>query len=235
VWVANGGATNFKNQLAAIKSRNGKVFLQLTGNHTHYLDSSGRFSMTMWKNRVDMFKPINFSSYITDGTIIAHYLIDEPNDKSNWGGVVVSQATVEAMAKYSKQLWPGMATVARTEATYFAEWSGTYQYLDAAWAQWVARKGAPSDFITRNVADAKKKGLALVTGLNIAKGYYGERLSASLIKSAGSTLLNSSYPCAFISWEYDGEEDYLATTAVRDAMKALRAKAQNRSFKTCKS
>jgi hypothetical protein len=59
-------------------------------------------------------------------------------------------------------------------------------------------------------------------------------MSASLIKSAGSALLSTTYPCAFISWEYDGEEVYLATTEVKDAMKSLRAKAQNRSFKSCR-
>ncbi|HJR17418.1 MAG TPA: hypothetical protein VJ808_11240, partial [Gemmatimonadales bacterium] len=36
VWVGAGGAANFKNQLAAIKSKNGKVFLQLTGSSRHY-------------------------------------------------------------------------------------------------------------------------------------------------------------------------------------------------------
>ena len=225
----------FKTTLAGIKSRGGKVFLNLTGYHKYYVDSDGHFSFTKWKERLNMFRSIDFSSYIKDGTIIAHFLIDEPNDASNWGGRQVPQSTLEAMAKYSKQLWPGMATVVRDESTYLAKWTGTYVYLDGAWAQWVARKGDPLDFIRRNVADAQKKGLSLVTGLNTAKGYYGSRLSASLIKSAGSALLSSSYPCAFISWEYGGEEAYLATTAVRDAMKYLRAKAQNRTFKSCKS
>ena len=236
IWVETGGAANFKNQLAAIKSKNAKVFLQLTGNHQYYLDSDGHFSMTKWKDRLNMFKSIDFSSYINDGTIIAHYLIDEPNDPKNFGGIKVSPATVEAMAKYSKQLWPGMATVARSESSYFVSSSISYQYLDAAWAQYATRKGDVFDFINRNVADAQKEGLALVTGLNVDKGGdSGANMTATQIKTFGSALLSSSYPCAFISWEYDGLEAYLATTAVKDAMKSLRAKAQNRNFKTCKS
>ncbi|HJR17275.1 MAG TPA: hypothetical protein VJ808_10520, partial [Gemmatimonadales bacterium] len=193
------------------------------------------FSMSKWKNRLEMFRSIDFNSYITDGTIVAHYLMDEPNDPSNWGGTPVPPSTVEAMAKYSKQLWPNLPTVVRAEASYLATWSGTFIYLDGAWAQWVARKGDPLAFTTRNVADAKKKGLSLVVGLNVAKGNFGSRLTASQIKTAGSALLSSSYPCAFISWEWDGEQTYLATTAVRDAMKILRAKAQNRSTRTCRS
>jgi hypothetical protein len=234
IWVELGGPGNLNTQLAAIKSKNAKVFLQLTGHHQYYLDSDGHFSLTKWKDRLNLFKSINFSSYITDGTIIAHYLIDEPNDPKNFGGRAVSPATVEEMAKYSKQLWPGMATVTRVESSYLASWSGSYQYLDAAWAQYVTRKGDVFDFINRNIADAQKKGLALVTGLNVEKGASGYRMSPTQIKTFGSALLSSSYPCAFVSWEYDGLEDYLATTAVKDAMKFLRAKAQNRAFKTCR-
>ena len=219
-------------ELAAIKSRGSKVILNMAGSHVHYLDENGRFSMTKWKARVDAFRSTNFSSYITDGTIIAHHVIDEPNDASNWGGIPIPPATVEAMAKYSKQLWPSMPTVSRVESTYLAQWSGTYQFLDAAWAQYVTRKGTPGDFITRNVADAKRKGLALVTGLNIRKGDFGKPMSASLVKSAGSTLLNSSYPCEFISWEYD--TDYLATPGVKDALRYLRSKALNRPYKSCR-
>jgi hypothetical protein len=230
VWLRTGSVLA---ELAAIKARGGKVIMNLTGGRHKYLDEYGHFSLTMWKQAVDAFKMIAFTSYITDGTIIAHYLIDEPNDASNWGGVRVPPATLEEMARYSKQLWPNMATIARTESTYLAQWSGSYRYLDAAWAQYAARKGDPGDFIKRNVADAKLKGLALVTGLNILMGDFREPMSPSLIKSAGSALLSSWYPCAFISWRYDTE--YLATPGVRDALKYLRAKALQRTYKSCRS
>jgi hypothetical protein len=218
-------------ELSAIKSRGGKVILNLVGGHPNYLDANGRFSMTKWKQRVDAFKSIKFGSYVRDGTVIAHHVIDEPNDPSNWGGVPIPPATVEEMARYSKQLWPNMPTVARVESSYLAKWTGSYVYLDGAWAQWVARKGDPGEFITRNVADAKRKGLSLITGLNILKGDFREPLSPSLIKSAGSALLTSFYPCAFISWQYDVE--YLASPGVRDALRFLRAKALNRPYKSC--
>jgi hypothetical protein len=160
-------------------------------------------------------------------------LIDEPNDPSNWGGQPVPGSTVEAMAKYSKQIWPNMATVVRTESSYLAKWP-SYYYLDATWAQYVYRKGDAGDFIRRNVADAQKLGLALVTGLNIMKGGpYGAKMTPSQIKTWGSTLLSSSYPCAFISWKYNST--YFSTSTVKDAMKYLRYQAQNRTFKSCRS
>jgi hypothetical protein len=220
-------------ELAAIKAKGSKVVINLAGGPRNYLDERGRFSLSEWKQGIDLFRRIPLASYITDGTIIAHFLIDEPNDASNWGGVPVPPATVEEMAKYSKLIWPTMATMARVESTYLAQWSGTYRHLDAAWAQWVARKGDPGAFISRNLEDAKRKGLALITGLNVLKGDFREPLSPSLIRSAGSTLLRSWYPCAFLSWKYDAE--YLATPGVRDALRYLRAKALNRPYKSCRS
>jgi hypothetical protein len=221
------------NKLAVIKSRGGKVVLMFAGNSRHFVDGSGHFDFNKWKARVDRFRRINFSSYIKDGTIIGHYLMDEPNDPTNWNGRPVPPSTVEEMAKYSKQIWPNLATIVRTESSYLARWSGTYRYLDAAWAQYVHRKGDVDDFISRNIADAKRKGLALVVGLNILKG--GPNLApmtASQVKSWGSRLLSTSYPCAFISWQYDAI--YLSSSSIKEAMSGLRSKAQNRSSKSCR-
>lgn len=219
--------------LAAIKARGGKVVLNLAGHEKYFKDSNGHFSLTKWKARVDRFRNINFSSYISDGTIVAHYLIDEPNDPTNWSGQTVPGSTLEAMAKHSKAIWPNLPTVVRAYPDYLDNWSGTYYYLDAAWAQYVYRKGDVSDFISRNVSLAKNKGLALIVGLNISKGGpNGARMTPTQIKSWGSTLLNSTYPCAFISWQYDS--DYLDRTDVKSSLAYLRDKARNRSFKTCR-
>ncbi len=220
--------------LAAIRSRGGKVVLTLAGGPSRYTDGSGNFVLSKWKASVDRFRRVNFSSYINDGTIIGHYLLDEPNDPSNWNGKIVSPSTVEAMAQYSKQIWPGMATVVRTYPDFLAKWSGSYRYLDAAWAQYVYRKGPVDDFIRSNISYAQKKGLALIVGLNVLRGGPNRsKMTPTQIKSWGSTLLNSSYPCAFISWQYNST--YLSTSGVKDAMKYLRSKAQSRSQKSCRS
>lgn len=227
------GPTLLLSDLAAIKARGGRVVVNLAGGQRTFKDADGHFSLTLWKRRVDRFKGIDFSSYLEDGTIVAHYLVDEPNDPSNWNGVPISGATIDQMAQYSKQLWPKMPTVVRAYPDYLAKWTGTYQYLDAAWAQYVYRKGPADEFITRSVSDAKSKGLGLVVGLNILRGGPdGAAMTASQVQNWGSALLSSSYPCAFISWEYDS--DYLGGGAIQDAMDALRAKAQNRSTASCR-
>jgi hypothetical protein len=217
-------------ELAALKSRGGKVVLTFTGTEKYFRDADGHFSLTKWKARVDRFKGVNFSSYVTDGTIIGHYLIDEPNDPANWNGRPVPASTVEEMARYSKQLWPSLTTIVRVDPGYLAY---NHRYLDAAWAQYVNRKGSASDYIRRNVSDAQARGLALITGMNILKGGpNGSRMTATQIRDWGSTLLGSSYPCAFISWQYNSSD--LSTSSVKSAMGVLRDRAENRATKSCR-
>jgi hypothetical protein len=217
------------NYLRGIKARGGKVVLMLAGTDHYYKDSRG-FNLTKWKARIDRFKGVNFSSYINDGTIIGHFLVDEPNDSHNWNGKTISPAVVDEMARYSKQRWSNMRTIVRVEPSYFR--SRRPQYIDAAWAQYVTRKGNASDYIRRNVSDAQHAGMALVVGLNISKGGPNQRrMTPTEVKNFGSALLSSSYPCAFISWQYDS---YVASTTMRDAMRMLRGKAQSRASKTCR-
>jgi hypothetical protein len=58
-------------------------------------------------------------------------------------------------------------------------------------------------------------------------------MTASEVENWGSALLSSSYPCAFINWEYQG--DYFSSSGIRSAMSALRRKAESRSTKSCKA
>jgi hypothetical protein len=227
----NGGLRNIwpsylKKELAAIKARGGRVVLTFSGNERHY-KTGGRFDMAKWKARVNRFRGVDFSSYVRDGTIIGHYLIDEPNDPQNWGRPI-PPSTLEEMAKYSKQLWPNLTTVVRVEPGYLGH---NHRYLNVAWAQYVYRKGTASDYIRRNVANASSRGLGLIVGLNILKGGPGGgRMSASQITTWGSTMLSSSYPCAFISWQYNSN---LTTSAMRTAMNVLRRRAESRASKRC--
>jgi hypothetical protein len=220
--------------LAAIQARGGKVVLSIAGGPNQYKDADGHFSFSLWQSRVNRYEGIDFSGYIADSTVMGHYLVDEPNDPNNWGGVPIHGETVEAMAQYSKQLWPDLPTVVRGEPTYLAQAGIAYHYLDAAWAQYVARKGAPADYLQRNVTDAQSLGLELVVGLNIlAGGTGGVPLTAAQVRDWGTVLLSSSYPCAFLSWKYDAT--YLASAEMGSAMDDLRSQAQGRPTKSCRS
>ncbi len=206
----------------------------LADNEKFYKDNRGHFSMSKWKSRIDRYRNIDFSSYIDDGTIIAHFLIDEPQDKANWNGVPLTGAELEEMAKYSKELWPKMATAVRATPSKIA-WAGTYKYLDAAWAQVENVRGHLNvdEFLNEHVAGARKMGLALVVGLNVSKGNLKHAsMTPAQIKAWGSVLLSSPYPCAFISWRYD--PGYLSRADVKEAMATLAKKARDRSNSSCR-
>jgi hypothetical protein len=112
------------------------------------------------------------------------------------------------------------------------QWSGTYRYLDAAWAQYRHRKGEVKQYIAENVRYAQSMGLALVVGLNLHFGGIGnKRMTGSQILDWGSALLSGSDPCAFISWKYDAK--YLAQSDVKAAMQSLSDLATNRPSKAC--
>jgi hypothetical protein len=172
-------------------------------------------------------------SYIADGTIIGNYIIDQPNCSACWGGQIISQSTVEAMAQYSKSLWGGMATITRADPTWLAQYSGQYVSLDAGWAQYVMRKGDVNTYLSDNVAAAQSKGLRLVVGLNLLNGSADQtNLTASQVKDFGSVLLGSSYPCAFISWQYNAT--YFSQSDIQSALTLLSKKADRHVVSSCK-
>ena len=217
--------------LSDIKARGGKTALMMAGPDFLYKDANGHFSLTKWKERIDRYDGVDFDAFIRDGTLIGHYLIDEPNDPANWNGQTISGETLDEMARYSKSKWPNLPTIVRTYPDYLEKWA-PYRYVDAAWAQYVERKGDVDDFIAANVASAKRQGLALVIGLNLLKGGANKsEMTPSQVKAWGSALLTSSYPCAFISWKYD--DGYLSSSAMKDAMDYLRKQAESHPFKSC--
>ncbi|HEX2251052.1 MAG TPA: hypothetical protein VHH32_11950 [Gemmatimonadales bacterium] len=233
--VRNLSPSHLLRELRAIKQRGGKVIVMFAGPE-HYYKTNGYFSLTKWKARINRYRKINFSSYIKDGTIIGHYLIDEPNDPRNWRNRPIQPSTLEEMAKFSKQIWPNMPTVIRTWPAYFAKKGSPrrYRYLDAAWAQYeVHRFPNVNEFVRSNVATARANGLALIIGMNIIHGGRSRRtqMTADQIRTYGSRLLESTYPCAFISWQY--RDYYMKNRGVQQAMAQLRRKAKSRPSKSC--
>jgi hypothetical protein len=216
-------------ELAQIKSRGGKVIIKLAGHPRYYGEGDG-FDLADWKRRIDVYRGIDFAPYVKDGTIVGHYMIDEPNDPKNWGGTPVSTSTLEEMGRYSKQLWPELPTLVRTEPSYLGY---NHRYIDAAWASYLNRKGTPQDFLRRNVSDAQARGLALVVGLNVIDGGVPNLtpMTASEAQSWGSELLESTYPCAFMMWRY---EDGFFTGSMGSAMDELSRQARNRTTRTCR-
>ncbi|HEX2249126.1 MAG TPA: hypothetical protein VHH32_02185 [Gemmatimonadales bacterium] len=232
--------------LEAARRTNTRVILNLTGNE-HYLRDEKGFSFEKWKNRVDGFRGLDFSSYIADGTIIGHLVLEEPTDRTNWNGHMVSPAQLDELARYSKELWPNMATIVRAWPDYLI--GHTYKYLDATWAQYCPHCGSTTyrlpieAFIPKMVREARAVGLALVGGLNVLDGGSGSSgipgnkvgkfaMSAKEIKTWGEVYLAEPYICGFLMWEY--EEKYFSRSDIKAVLAELRDKAKNHPKKECR-
>jgi hypothetical protein len=230
--------------LAAVRRAGGRVLIRLSAGDRYWLNRNHTVNLDKWKSQVARFKRVNIQPYINDGTIIGHMLIDEPHDASNWGGKPVPFATLEAMARYSKQLWPGMTTVVRSYSTWLTKASFRWKYLDATLAQYTASKGEVSRWLSNEARAAKSEGLGLMVGMNLLNGgnkasgirglYRGMyAISAGQLKSWGTLLATHPQSCAWLSWNYSSS--YLGRSDIRSAMSYVASKAKNRGRQSCRA
>ncbi|MGH9893448.1 MAG: hypothetical protein ACREA0_15955 [bacterium] len=226
-------------QLEAARRASARVMVSLTGNEQWNRDANG-FSITLWKQRVDRFRSIDFASYIEDGTIIGHLLLDEPSDPHNWNGKVVPLAEIEEMARYSKEIWPSLTTIIRAWPSFLKGYE--YRHLDATWIQYLDRFGDLEEFIATRVHDAKALGLAVVGGVNAIHGgakdngmpSYGinkTSMSPSELRTWGGRLLSEDV-CLFIIWEYRAA--YFSRPEIQSALEDLSRQAKSLPKKTCR-
>jgi hypothetical protein len=233
--------------LNGVRARGGRVMVKL-GNHDSLTTNANRtFNLAKWKVEVARFKDIDFRPYLEDGTLMGHYLLDEPYDPSNWGGKTIPQAMVEELAQYSKALWPDMTTFVRAPPDYLAKGGSKYKYLDAGWAMYEYSKSRPDvrRWLKAQVAAAKKADIRLVVGLNVLNGGTKESgikgnhklfvkyaMSASQVRKWGSILMKESPACAFVNWKYDPE--YNARPDIQSAMAELLEQAKAHPETSCR-
>jgi hypothetical protein len=231
--------------LTAVRAKGGRMVLKMSMGRDSYVMTNGVFDLNKWKSLVSRFKAANLAPFISDGTLLGHFLIDEPHRSAKWGKVV-SQATVESMAAYSKSIWPTMTTFVRVAPSWLASSSVTYRALDAGWLQYTAGKGEAAQTVAAEISAAKSKGLGLMVGLNILDGGNGSSkvagwsrgkyaMSATEIRNYGTALLNQSYACGFYNWIYqDMGVNYYARTDIKSAMAALSTKAKAHVRTSCR-
>ena len=231
-----------------------RVSISLTGEKkSNYQNSDDSLSMDMWKARVDRYGGVDFSAFIADGTIVAHYLVDEPKVARLWGGDPVSNADLEEMARYSKSIWPNLPTVIRDHPTRIYEPGFTWQYLDAAWGQYnPIWRGDVNAYIANEAASAKAQGLGLIAGLQALTGGDGSSgirapdgmsskwtMSADELRRYGTTIINEPYVCAFNMWtarydygDYSGFS-YFTRSNIEAVVADLSWQAAQRSAASC--
>jgi hypothetical protein len=245
--TAQGGAIDQRNILSLLsyaRSKGARVVMKMSmGRDMFIKNADGTFSFTKWKALVDRFRSVDLAPYVADGTILGHYLIDEPSRAERWGGKIISPTQIEAMAKYSKSIWRTLPTLARVVPSWLAKSPITYTYLDAGWFQYAARMGSPTPIVAAEVAAAKLKGLGLVASMNVLDGGNGSsglrgystgkwKMSATEVRNYGTALLNQSYVCGFFTWTWDAT--YYGRSDVKSAMSALSSKAKAHARTSCR-
>jgi hypothetical protein len=243
VWLASPRTILAK--LDAARRARAQVILNLSSTKGSQ-NPDGSFSLELWKKRVDRFKDLNFEPYIADGTLLGHYLMDEPHSANNWNGKPVPFADIEASGRYSKQLWPNMTTFVRAHPGFLEGAPFRWAHVDAAWAQYTARRGDAKAYIENNVASARSLGLGLVVGLNVLTGSSkdggtpGPRagtwaMSASQIREWGSILAAEPYVCAVSLWKYAKDDpSYFERPDIQAAVADVSRLATNRPRAGCR-
>jgi hypothetical protein len=238
---------NIMSVLSGLRAKGGRIVLKMCRGKDEYVkNADGTFSFTKWKLLVDRFKKVDLTPYINDGTIVAHFLIDEPHRTAKWGGKIISQATIEAMAQYSKQIWPNLTTAVRVVPSWLAQAPVVYRSLDAGWLQYAYGKGDPARWAASEIAVAKNKGLGVLVGLNVLDGGNGSSgirgwtssrwaMSAAEIRNYGNALVNQTYACAFYNWTYEYHgPTYYSRADVKSAMAELSQKAKTHVRTSCR-
>lgn len=236
--------TNIVMLLTGARAKAARMVISLTGGSVNNVkNADGTFSLSKWKARVSGYRTVPFGSFITDGTILGHYMIDEPYNPSKWGGKTISHATLEEMAKHSKQLWPGMITLVRAPPSWLATSSVTYTHLDAGWAQYEVIKGDAATWVAKEAAAAQRKGLGLVVGLNVVNGGDGSSgirgtssrwwsMSANEIRTKGAAMMAPARACGFFMWTYNST--YYGRSDIKSAMTEVSNKAKAHVKTSCR-
>jgi hypothetical protein len=243
--VLSGSPDHILQQLARARSAGARLIVNFAGGRFQNVQNvDGTFSYDLWKARLDRFLPLKdqIDGYVRDGTLLAFMMLDEPHAASSWGGQDVSYALIDLMGKYSKSIWPGLTTIVRSDATWLAKAPFRWTSLDAAWAQYSARKAEVTVYLAANVTAARQAKLGLITGLNVLDGGDGSsrapgtytgvfNMSSTEIRTYGKVLAADPYVCSFQIWKYD--PGYLGQRDIADALLEVAQVGNSLSHEGC--
>jgi hypothetical protein len=185
-------------------------------------DGSGRFSMTKWRALADQWKgtgPI-FQKYVSSGTLIGIYVIDEPYCPTCWAGKPPTMAEVLEMGRHVKALLgTNVPTIVRAPPTWFVgkvSPTALVPAFDASWCQWAYGMNpgvTASQYAAKCVQDAKRMGLKLVMGMNALSGGDGSsgirgtdsrhwQVSAAELTRYNGNFVTNPGVCALSNWQF---------------------------------
>jgi hypothetical protein len=197
---------------------------------------------------------------VADGTIIGNTLLDEPETK-RWGGVM-TKPLLDQMASYAKGIFPTLPIgVTHTTNYYKWRTSERYRVVDYVWTpplSWntVQNRSSVAAWRDAVLSRSRADGVAVAWGLNPIDGgvrdndndgvwecpstttegkgtYYPLcRMTASMVRDWGKTLIASTPGCAFLMWQYEGT--YMSRQDNQQAFKDLASILGSSARKSCR-
>ncbi len=226
---------------AVARSAGARLIVRFTGDEV--AGSDGAFSLTKWKAALDRYAAGALSGYVGDGTIAGHLLVQDPQAEGAWAGRQIPHATIEEMARYSRQRWPGLPTIVPAAPAWLAGKTTPWQYLDASLVTYSGSAGDAAAWVDRQASAAGQARLGLLVGINVLNGGTSASrlpgtirgkfaMSASQLRSWGSALLAPGQVCGLVMSRYDA--GYFGRSDVREAVSDLAEQAGGRPATSCR-
>jgi hypothetical protein len=243
-------------QIKAARNKGHRLVVAMAGGLETKYTTNGQFDMTKWKNRMNTYRTTAIknavAAAVSDGTIIANLLIDEPETK-RWGSVL-TKAMIDEMAAYVKDIFP-MLTVGVNHGPPGYNWrSGErYRVVDYVLYQYNHFITSGNIVAWRNaVLDrAKVDGVTPALSLNILNGGRQDRdgtwdctgpdqggrgtrspncrMTPDQVRDWGQAL--APYACFMMVWRYD--EAYMSQSANQEAFEDLAAIVASAPPRSC--
>ena len=203
-----------ESELSPLVANDKRASVNMVGGKGNYKNPDETFNVDMWKAELDEFDVEIVQKYVDNGTIVAHYALDEPHAGSQWSGDDVDPALVDEAACYSKSKWPNLPVLIRTHPGWAVREEGAahdFQCVDIWVAQYSSRKGPIDEYVAQNVADAAALGAQLYGALNPITGGDGSSgvaspvwdgkwmMSADEVRTYGEAWMNAPI-AGFSAW-----------------------------------
>jgi hypothetical protein len=210
-----------------------------------FKDSRGRYSPTKYYRWVRSLRPYasSWKPFVRSGILVGVQVIDD-RGATNWGGRPISNAQIDQMARWWKQLVPGVSTfVAGGYASNLLGYK--WRYLDGSINQYNASyMGSVKAWRDKAVAAAAKARTSLILSLNVLNGgktvrgcYRGGRrnlcsMNANEIRTYGAVIATARGVCGIGTWKFQSR--YQSRPGVTYALKYVARMAANRPLVSCR-
>ena len=243
-------------QIAAARSKHQRLIFAMTGGSSSRYLTNGKFDITKWKNRMNLFKTSTIKNAVaagvTDGTIVGNSVMDEPETKQ-WGGVM-TKPMLDGMGSYVKSIFPTLPVGVNHGPTGYYQWRPTerYRVLDFVANQysWWVTAGNVAAYRDKVLAQAKLDGVTPAFSLNILNGGVQDRtgtwdcsgtggkgtrypncqMTATQVRDWGNVLGVAG--CAMHLWRYD--DNWLSKSANVDAVRSVASTLAAKARRSCK-